>query len=166
MGGEPMTSEVYEQSISTYHDILEKTIMLDGSQIMFVDDSPAILQYIQLQLRLKYNLLHGYIIEPNPTLAHRVVTFIINQGIELGRYIKCAVLDIDFGVYNNQINVNTLIKLFLDNNVPVVLFSGLMEWKKEISEEFHSKVTYINKCDKDAIAKLYAVIIEPKLRAA
>lgn len=155
-----MTTEVLAQSVCTYREILEKTVELGGSQIMFVDDSPEMLQYIQLQLKLKYNLMHGYIIEPNPILAHHVTHFIISQGIQLNKYIKCAVLDIDFGIYNKSISVNTLIKLFLDNNVPVILFSGLSEWKEEVHAEYHERVKYIYKCAKDSIQQLYSAITE------
>lgn len=154
-------TEVLAQSVSTYKDILKDVVKQGGSQILFIDDSPFVLEYIRTQLQLEYNILTGYILQPNPIVANHVLNFLISEGVNLQEYIKCAVLDIDFGMYNKDINVNQLIELFITHKIPIILFSGIIDWKKSVKSEYHDKVKYIKKDSTgNSINLLYTTITE------
>lgn len=155
-------SGLLTNAVELYEQTLKKKVTLGGSQILFIDDSKEMLQYIQIQLECNYGMMQGYIIEPNPVFALHVLEFIIAKGITLDQFIKCAVLDIDYGVYNRQVTVNDLLKLLLHNNIPVILFSSYDpdKWKTLVDPIYHDRVKYICKSDKNSMGLVYAQIQE------
>lgn len=154
--------DVLNQSMALYEDNLKNRLRLSGKQVLFVDDSPEMLNLIEIMLRSKFNLLEGYIIEPNPIFAKHTLDWLISRGIAINDFIKCAILDVDFGMYNKDVSVNDLIKLFYRNNVPVILFSAITKdkWKKYVDGQYHDKVEFISKSDAQAMNKIYTVITE------
>lgn len=158
-----MTSkDVLQQSMAVYEDSLKRKIQLSGRQVLFVDDSPEMLNLIDILLKSKFNLLEGYMIEPNPVFAKHTLDWLISKGIAINDFIKCAVLDVDFGIYGKDVSVNDLIQLFLDSNVPVILFSAMAgdSWKKYVGKSYHNKVKFISKADAQAMNKIYTIITE------
>ena len=154
--------DVLNQSMALYEDSLKNRLKLSGKQVLFVDDSPEMLNLIEIMLRSKFNLLEGYIIEPNPVFAKHTLDWLISRGIAINDFIKCAVLDVDFGIYGKDVSVNDLIKLFLKSNVPVILFSAMPKdkWKQYVESQYHDKVEFISKADTHAMNKIYTVIVE------
>ena len=154
--------DVLQQSMSVYEDSLNNRLKLSGRQVIFVDDSQEMLNLIEIMLKSKFNLLEGYMIEPNPVFAKHTLDWLISRGISLSSIIKCAVLDVDFGIYSKDVSVNDLIKLFQRDNVPVILFSAMKTetWKKYVKPEYHDKVEFISKTDAQAMNKIYTVITE------
>jgi hypothetical protein len=161
-------TDVLQQTMSLYEDNLKNRFKLSGKQVLFVDDSQEMLSLIDIMLRSKFNLLEGYIIEPNPIFAKHTLDWLISKDISINDLIKYAILDVDFGIYNKDVSVNDLIKLFKDNNVPVILFSGMENdtWKKYVKEEYHSYVKFISKLDIHAINKIYTIITEKEASEA
>lgn len=161
-----MTPEsVLTESVELYDKSLINKIKLAGRQVMFVDDSPEMLSLIKIMLENQYNIIDGYIIEPNPIFAKHVIDWFVNKNVPLAELLKCAILDIDFGIYNKSISVNDLISLCLTHNVPVVLFSAISEdaWKNYVAPEFHDKVTYICKTNPHSMNQIYSIITEREL---
>lgn len=156
---------VLKESVELYDNSLITKIKLAGRQVMFVDDSPEMLNLIKLMLENKYNIIDGYIIEPNPIFAKHVIEWFINKGVPLPELLKCAILDIDFGIYNKSISVNDLIRLCLAHNVPVVLFSAISEdtWKTYVAPEFYDKVVYICKTNPHSMNQIYSIITEKEI---
>lgn len=154
--------EILNQSMALYEDSLKNRLKLSGKQVLFVDDSPEMLNLIEIMLRSKFNLLEGYIIEPNPIFAKHTLDWLISRGISISDFIKCAVLDVDFGIYNKDVSVNDLIKLFLKNEIPVILFSAIHEtkWHDYVNYQYHDKVKFISKADTHAMNKIYTIITE------
>jgi len=158
-------NDVLIQSVELYDTTLIQKIKLVGRQVLFVDDSPEMLNLIKIMLQNHYNVLDGYIIEPNPVFAKHVLSWYIEKKIELSELIKCAVLDIDFGIYSKSISVNDLIALCLDHGVPVVLFSAIDPdaWHNYVNPAYHDKVTYICKTDPHSMNQIYSIITEREL---
>jgi hypothetical protein len=52
-----------------------------------VDDSQEMLTLIEVMLRNKFNLLEGYIIEPNPEFARHTVEWLMSRGIAINDFI-------------------------------------------------------------------------------
>ncbi len=154
--------DVLNQSMELYADSLKNRLKLSGKQVLFVDDSPEMLNLIEIMLRSKFNLLEGYIIEPNPVFAKHTLDWLISRGIAINDFIKYAVLDVDFGIYSKDVSVNDLIKLFLKSNVPVILFSAMPrdKWKTYVENQYHNKIEFISKADTHAMNKIYTVIVE------
>jgi len=153
--------DVLQQSMSVYKDSIKTRIKLLGKQILFVDDSQEMLTLIETRLRDK-NLLEGYWMMSNPVFAKHTLDWLMSEGVLLSDYIKCAVLDIDFGIYNKDISVNDLVKILVEYNVPVILYSAIQEskWHSYVDSKFHDKVEFISKVDIQAINKIYTVITE------
>lgn len=158
-------TEILNQSVELYDTTLINKIKLAGRQVLFVDDSPEMLNLIKIMLQNQYNVLDGYIIEPNPIFAKHVLGWFIEKGITPSELIKCAVLDIDFGIYNNSISVNDLINLCLTHNVPVVLFSAIDpdRWQSYVKPEYHDKVTYICKTSPHSMNQIYSIVTEREM---
>lgn len=153
-------SEILNQSVELYDKTLINKIKLAGRQVLFVDDSPEMLNLIKIMLQNRFNILDGYIIEPNPVFAKHVLNWFIEKEIALAELIKCAILDVDFGIYNNNISVNDLINLCLTHKVPVVLFSAIDvdKWQGYVNPEYHDKVTYICKTNPHSMNQIYTII--------
>ena len=154
--------DVLQASMSLYENNLKNRIKLSGKQVLFVDDSQEMLNLIEIMLRSKFNLLEGYIIEPNPVFAKHTLDWLISRGIAINDFIKCAILDVDFGIYSKDISVNDLITLFIKKSVPVILFSAIAgeTWKKYVLPQYHDKVQFISKAEAHAMNKIYTVITE------
>lgn len=161
-------NDVLQQSMAVYEDSLKHRIQLSGRQVLFVDDSPEMLNLIDIMLKSKFNLLEGYMIEPNPVFAKHTLSWLIERGIALNEVIKCAVLDVDFGIYDKDVSVNDLIQLFLTSDVPVILFSAMTgdSWKKYVGKQYHNKVKFISKADIHAMNKIYTIITEKETLSA
>ncbi|MDD4292207.1 MAG: hypothetical protein PHX51_08265 [Clostridia bacterium] len=148
------TDLLLKEAVSIYESTLEKKVELGGSQILFIDDSPEMLQFIQISLEHKFGMLQGFLVEPNPVFALHVLKFLVAKNVELRMFIKCAVIDIDFGIYNKTIKVNDLVQFFRLHKVPVILFSGIENWQKHIDKEYWSDIAYVYKGDADAMNKI------------
>jgi len=154
--------KAFEQSFETYKRIIDEKVELGGSQVLFIDDSPEMLKLIQIQLELKYGIMQGYLIEPNPVFALHVLRAFSEKDISLGRYIKAAVLDIDYGKYSKEVSVNDLIEILSNHSIPIILFSSLSEdkWKNYVKPCYHDIVKFVQKADSNSLGKVYAIIQE------
>lgn len=156
------TQKVLESSMELYEKTLRNRLKLSGKQVLFVDDSPEMLNLIEIMLRSKFNLLEGYIVEPNPVFAKHTLDWLISREIPLNELLKCAILDVDFGIYNKDVTVNDLIKLFLRHGVPVILFSAIAEdkWHTYVNKEYREEVSFISKNNPHAMNQIYTIITE------
>jgi len=150
----------FKRELDTLNDtaesnLLDQLVGIDPSRryVLFADDNPAILSLISVFMQS--HGLNNFILSENINSAMSVIKK-LNGGFH--HIIGFAVLDIDFGVMGG--NVNDLIKILLDKNVPVIVYSALNNWKKYINADLIDKITYISKGNTKSLSLIYEKVIQ------
>lgn len=140
---------------SAESNLLNQLVSIDPSRryVLFADDNPAILSLISVFMQS--HGLNNFILSENINSAMSVIKK-LNGGFH--HIVGFAVLDIDFGVMGG--NVNDLIRVLLDKEVPVVICSALNAWKKYIDSDLIDKITYVSKGEAKWLSMIYDKVIE------
>ena len=154
-------NQVTNKSIEMFDDAILQAAN-NGRQILFVDDSDAMLEMLKTVLRTRFHLIEGCLTIPNPYFIKKRLEWYIEKGIKLSDLFKYAVLDIDYGIYNKDVTVNELLNLLINNGVPVILFSAISDnkWQMYVDSKYHSAVKYVNKADPHSMNIIYTLIKE------